>query len=64
MRDNEMKMISADFNNRVGTALRLSCDGTKADLKKLGITLRAGLRLRVSDGDLAADGVGPMGAGT
>lgn len=52
-----MQTIYADFNNRVGNALRLSCDGTKADLERLGITLRDGLQLRVSDGDLVAEGV-------
>ncbi|MEJ0038308.1 MAG: hypothetical protein WDO68_19875 [Gammaproteobacteria bacterium] len=45
MSDNEIETIYADFNNRVGNSLRLSGDGTKADLKKLGIALRGGLRL-------------------
>lgn len=48
--------IHADFNNRVGRCLRLSCDGTKADLERFGIVLRDGLVLHVSDGELAATG--------
>ena len=48
--------VYADFNNHNGRYLLLSCDGTKADLKKRGIVLREGLVLRVSDGDLAATG--------
>ena len=48
--------VYADFNNHNGRYLLLSCDGTKADLKKRGIVLREGLVLRVSDGDLAGTG--------
>lgn len=52
----QMTTIYADFNNRNGDALSLSCNGTKADLERLGIRLQEGLPLRVSDGDLAAQG--------
>jgi hypothetical protein len=55
--NDQIQTIYADFNNRVGGSLRLSCDGTKADLLRLSISLRDGLRLHVTDGDLAADGV-------
>jgi hypothetical protein len=51
-----MLTIYADFNNRNGDSLSLSCNGTKADLKRLGIALQDKLHLRVSDGDLAAQG--------
>ncbi len=51
-----MITIYADFNNRDGDTLSLSCNGTQADLERLGITLQEGLPLRVSDGDLAAQG--------
>jgi hypothetical protein len=51
-----MITIYADFNNRDGDTLSLGCNGTKADLERLGITLQEGLPLRVSDGDLAAQG--------
>jgi hypothetical protein len=51
-----LESIYADFNNRNGHCLSLSCDGTKAELKRLGLVLREGLRLRVSDDNLAAVG--------
>jgi hypothetical protein len=48
--------VYADFNNRDGRSLSLSCNGTEADLDRLGLTLREGLQLRVSDGDVIAVG--------
>ena len=48
--------VYADFNYHFGHSVGLSCNGTKADLDRLGLVLRDGLRLRVSDGDLAAEG--------
>jgi hypothetical protein len=48
--------VYADFNNRDGHSLSLECNGTRADLKRLGLVLCDGLQLRVSDGDLAAVG--------
>jgi hypothetical protein len=49
-------MVYADFNNRDGRSLSLSCDGTKLDLKRLGLVLRDGLEFRVSDGELVGVG--------
>jgi hypothetical protein len=43
--------VYADFNHHFGHSLGPSCNGTKADLDRLGLVLRDGLRLRVSDGD-------------
>ena len=48
--------VYADFNYHFGDSLGLSCNGTKADLARLGLVLSDRLRLRVSDGDLAAEG--------
>lgn len=50
--------LFADFNSadRYGR-LRLNCQGTANDLARLGIELRDGLAITVSDGDLSADGV-------
>lgn len=56
MTEETVQTVYADFNNHNGRELILSCDGTRADLKKLGIELREGLVLRVSDGDLAGTG--------
>lgn len=53
---NGVPTVYADFNNRIGNRLRLSCDGTKRDLANLGLTLQDGMTLRVSDGELAATG--------
>lgn len=49
--------IYADFNNAdpVGR-LRLNCVGTVRDLGRLGVRLQDGLRLRVHDEELEADG--------
>jgi hypothetical protein len=52
----QLDTVYADFNNRDGNALSLSCNGTKADLVRLGLVLRDGLELRVSDGDLVGVG--------
>ncbi len=48
-------VIFADFNNfdRDG-CIRLNCAGTVRDLQVLQVSLFAGLRLPVSDGDLRA----------
>jgi hypothetical protein len=54
--EQQLHTVYADFNNRDGDSLGLSCNGSKADLDRLGLVLREGLRLRVSDGDLAATG--------
>lgn len=51
-----MITIYADFNNRDGHSLSLSCNGTKTDLERLQIRLQDGMPLRVSDGDLTAKG--------
>ena len=51
-----MITIYADFNNCDGHSLSLSCNGTKADLERLEIKLQEGMPLRVSDGDLTAQG--------
>lgn len=56
MSESTFPTIYADFNNRVDRYLRLSCDGTKADLERFGIVLRDGLVLHVSDGELATTG--------
>jgi hypothetical protein len=58
IRNMTVRMITlyADFNDHYGNTLGLSCNGTKADLERLGITLQEGLSLRVSDGDLSAQG--------
>ncbi len=49
-------MIFADFNNRdVDGLIRLNTVGTINDLAAQAITLEDGLRLTVSDGDLAAE---------
>jgi hypothetical protein len=57
MRDEPpLHTVYADFNNRDGNSLGLSCNGTTADLDRLGLVLREGLQLRVSDVDLAAVG--------
>lgn len=48
--------IFADFNNRDRDGrLRLNNVGTTSDLSLNSITLSDGLRLMVSDGDLAAE---------
>lgn len=52
----QMITVYADFNNHDGDTLSLSCNGTQADLERLGIALQEGLPLRVSDGELAAQG--------
>lgn len=57
MSSNSIPTIYADFNDRRENALGLACNGTKADVERLGIILREGLALRVSDGDLAATGI-------
>jgi hypothetical protein len=57
MSSNWIPTIYADFNDRRGNALGLACNGTKADLERLGINLREGLELRVSDGDLDVTGI-------
>lgn len=38
----QMITIYADFNNRGGNTLDLSCNSTKPDLQRLGITLQDG----------------------
>jgi hypothetical protein len=49
-------VVFADFNNRDSDGyVRLNTVGTVADLQKLSITLRDGLHLIVSDGDLRAE---------
>jgi hypothetical protein len=52
----KLDTVYADFNNREGKSISLSCDGTKADLERLGLVLRDGLELRVCDGDLVGLG--------
>ena len=49
--------IHADFNDHIGDCLRLRVNRTLNDLQRLGIVLREGLALHVSDDDLAADGI-------
>lgn len=50
------KVIFADFNNFDPDGyIRLNCVGTTRDLELAGISLRAGLHLVVSDGDLRAE---------
>ena len=49
--------IYADFNNADPAGrLRLNCVGTVRDLGRLGVRLQDGLRLRVHDEELEADG--------
>ena len=49
--------IYADFNNADPAGrLRLNCIGTVRDLGRLGVRLQDGLRLRVHDEELEADG--------
>ena len=49
--------IYADFNNADPQGrLRLNCVGTVRDLGRLGVQLQDGLRLRVHDEELEADG--------
>lgn len=48
--------VYADFNNRDPDGLiRLNTVGTTMGLAAMGVALREGLRLIVSDGDLEAD---------
>lgn len=50
--------IYADFQNAdVEGFGRLSCDGTRADLERAGISLSEGSRLILSDGDLKTEAV-------
>lgn len=51
-----MITLYADFNDHEGHRLRLRCNGTKADLERQAIRLQEGLEMRVSDGELAAQG--------
>jgi len=51
MNDQNLPTVLIDFNNRAGRHYSLSCYGTIEDLKKLGVVLRQGLRLRVTDND-------------
>ena len=49
--------IYADFNNADPAGrLRLNCVGTVRDLGRFGVRLQDGLRLRVHDEELEADG--------
>lgn len=49
--------IYADFNNADANGrVRLNCAGTVSDLSRLGVVLREGMAVVLSDDDLAADG--------
>ena len=53
---NEPLAIVADLNAIDPTGcIRLNCNGTIADIERLGIVLHEGLRLHVADADLEAD---------
>lgn len=53
-----MIQIWGDFNNQDENDLvRLDSVGSLADIKKFGTKLHNGLRVRISDGDLEADGI-------
>lgn len=50
--------IYADFNNcDIKKRVRLNSDGTKMDIKKLGIRLDEGMTLRICNGGLAGEGI-------
>ncbi len=50
--------IYADFNNADERGrVRLNTDGTVADLKERSMSLSAGQRLRISDGEIETEGV-------
>lgn len=50
--------IYADFNNADEAGrVRLNTDGTVADLKSQSKTLSVGQRLKISDGEIEAEGV-------
>jgi hypothetical protein len=52
-----MQTIYADFNNADEQGrLRLNCVGTIRDLGRLGVQLQDGLKLRVHDEELEAEG--------
>lgn len=50
--------LYADFNNADYTGrLRLNLNGTRTDLKRLGMVLSEGLRVVLSDGELSTSGL-------
>ncbi len=50
--------IYADFNNADEQGrVRLNTDGTLAELKRRSMSLSAGLRLMISDGEIETEGV-------
>ena len=55
---NPIPRIYADFNNcdREGR-VRLNCIGSRADLGRLGIELKEGMKLMVSDSELEVEAV-------